>query len=68
MYKTIYVQVHNGYVRDAVSFNPNIDGYIPINVKDMPKDIMNQCYKVVDNKLVLDEEKNKIFVSQTEEE
>ena len=59
-----YLQVKEGYVTDAVSYNPNIEGYNLFETDKLPDDIMNQCYQIIDGGLVLDEEKHKVFLEE----
>lgn len=60
----VYVQVTNGYVTDCIE-RP-YDNYIPVNALN-PPDIMNGCYRLINNSFVLDEEKYKTFVDEQEE-
>ena len=59
-----YLQIQNGYVTDAVSYNPNIKGYNLFETNNLPADIMNQCYQIINGKLVLDEAKYQIFLEE----
>lgn len=59
-----YLQVKDGYVTDAVSYNPNIKGYNLFETPKLPSDIMNQCYKIVGGKLVLDQDKHVKFLEE----
>lgn len=61
-----YLQVKEGFVTDAVSYNPNIEGYNLFETPKLPDDILNQCYKIVNGQLVLDEAKHKIFLEKVE--
>lgn len=61
-----YIQIKNGYVTDAVQFDPKLSDYNLYETPSIPKDILNQCYQLVDGELVLDEDKHKIFLEEIE--
>jgi hypothetical protein len=61
-----YLQVKNGYITDAVEYNPNIEGYNLFEIDKLPPDIINRCYRIENNKLVLDEIKYAEFVAEQE--
>jgi hypothetical protein len=62
-----YLKVVDGYIQDAVSYDPKLNNYILFEIDNLPKDIMNQCYKVVKDKLVLDETKYSEFLKKLKE-
>lgn len=57
--KTFYIRVWETYVVDAVNHKPtNRVDFQPITVEgELPYDIMNGCYQVVNNRLIRDESK-----------
>ena len=63
-----YLQVQNGYVTDAVSYNPKMMGYNLFETSALPVDIMNGCYKISKNKLVLDDFKYREYIKKLNEE
>jgi hypothetical protein len=57
-----YLQVNNeGYITDCIKYNPQINNYFLYEGGDIPGDILNSCYKLVNNKIVLDKEKLELF-------
>lgn len=62
-----YLQVQNGYVTDAVSYNPKIAGYKLFETYKLPVDIMNQCYQIIKGQLVLDQVKYQEYLVELEE-
>lgn len=62
-----YLQIKNGYVTDAVEYNPNIEGYNLFETNKLPSDIMNGCYQIQNDKLVLDQVKYELFLKELEE-
>ena len=63
-----YIQIKNGYIIDAVEYNPNIPDYHLFQSSEIPFDIMNQCYQLIDGKLVLDETKHSLFLKEIEKQ
>jgi hypothetical protein len=61
-----YLQETNGYITDVVEYNPNIEGYNLFEIDKLPQDIMNGCYRIENNKLVLDKIKYAEFVAEQE--
>ena len=61
-----YIQIKEGYITDAVEYNPNLPNYQLYQAPTIPSDILNQCYQLVDGKLVLDGDKHKIFLEEAE--
>ena len=61
-----YIQIKEGYITDAVEYNPNLPDYQLYQAPTIPSDIMNQCYQLVDGKLVLDEAKHALFLEEVE--
>ena len=61
-----YIQIKNDFVHDAVSYNPNIEGYQLYKAETIPADVLNGCYKLVNDKLVLDEVKHAEYLAELE--
>lgn len=61
-----YIQIKNGFVHDAVSYNPNIESYQLYQAETIPADILNGCYKLVNGKLVLDKAKHAEYLAELE--
>jgi hypothetical protein len=61
-----YLQVVEGYVHDAVSYNPELPNYVLYEAEALPADILNRCYELVDGELVRDEEKYADFLIEVE--
>jgi len=47
----------NGFVTDLTKISPAPAGYVPMEVGEIPHDVMCGCYKLVDGLFVLDEAK-----------
>ena len=63
-----YIQVVEGYVHDAVSYNPELPNYVLYEAETLPADILNRCYELVDGQLVRDEEKYADFLIEVEKD
>jgi uncharacterized protein YpbB len=62
-----YLQLDTqGYVVDCIRYNPQIEGYILHESPSVPSDILNSCYKIENNKIILDEKKLEIVKEQDE--
>lgn len=61
-----YLQVKEGYVTDAIEYNANLHDYQLYQAPNIPSDILNQCYQLVNGKLVLDEAKHTLFLEEVE--
>jgi hypothetical protein len=61
-----YIQVVEGYVHDAVSYNPELPNYVLYEAEALPADILNRCYELVEGELVLDEAKHAEFLVEAE--
>jgi hypothetical protein len=59
-----YLKVAEGYVVDAVEYNPNRTDYLLYEADNIPSDIMNRCYQRVGDTLVRDEAKYAAFVEE----
>jgi hypothetical protein len=59
-----YLKVAEGYVVDAVEYNPNRPDYVLYEAASIPSDILNRCYKLVSGKLVRDEVKYAAFLEE----
>jgi hypothetical protein len=59
-----YLQTKEGYVTDAVSYNPNLPDYILYEANSLPDDILNRCYQRVGNTLVRDEHKYELLLEE----
>ena len=59
-----YLKTEEGYVIDAVEYNPNRPDYILFEADGLPSDILNRCYKREGNKLVRDEVKYAAFLEE----
>jgi hypothetical protein len=55
-----------GYIIDCIRYNPQLEGYSLYESPSVPSDILNNCYKLNKNKLVLDEDKLKVVKEQEE--
>lgn len=53
-----YVKIEKGYVTDCIQIEH--EGYIETTA-EVPSDVMNGCYKLKNNKLVVDEAKYQEF-------
>ena len=60
-----YLKTENGYVVDAVEYNPNRPDYLLYEADSIPQDIMNRCYQRVGDTLVRDEVKYAAFLEET---
>lgn len=56
--KTIWIKQFENYIVDAITFDPNRDDYSPIEVQEMPFDVMCGCYQLIDGVLLRDEIKH----------
>lgn len=56
--KTIWIKQFDNYVVDAITFDANRDDYTPIDVTEMPCDIMCGCYQLLNDALVRDQIKH----------
>jgi len=61
-----YLQVKQGFVTDAVEYNPNLKDYVLYKADKLPADIMNQCYELKNGKLTLNQEKHAEFLAEQE--
>jgi hypothetical protein len=59
-----YLKVAEGYVVDAVEYNPNRTDYLLYEADSIPQDIMNRCYQRVGDTLVRDEVKYAAFLEE----
>jgi hypothetical protein len=59
-----YLKTENGYVVDAVEYNPNRPDYLLYEADSIPSDILNRCYQRVGNTLVRDEHKYAAFLEE----
>jgi hypothetical protein len=59
-----YLKVAEGYVVDAVEYNPNRTDYLLYEADSIPSDIMNRCYQRVGDTLVRDEAKYAAFLEE----
>jgi hypothetical protein len=59
-----YLKVAEGYVVDAVEYNPNRPDYLLYEADSIPQNIMNRCYQRVGDTLVRDEVKYAAFVEE----
>ncbi len=60
-----YLKVSNGYVVDAVEYNPNRTDYVLFKADSIPSDILNGCYKLQSDKLIKDEYKYELYLEET---
>jgi hypothetical protein len=60
-----YLRVENGYVIDAVEYNPERSDFQLYQAPSIPSDILNRCYKLEGGKLVLDADKHAVFLKET---
>jgi hypothetical protein len=60
-----YLKVAEGYVVDAVEYNPNRFDYVLYEAASIPSDILNRCYQRNGNKLTRDEVKYAAFLEET---
>jgi hypothetical protein len=64
-----YLKLEDGsipYVIDAVRYNPEREDYILFEANELPVDILNRCYILRKEGLILDEEKHKLFIEEQE--
>jgi len=59
-----YLKVAEGYVVDAVEYNPNRPDYVLHEAASIPSDILNRCYQRVGNTLTRDEAKYATFLEE----
>ena len=59
-----YLKVAEGYVVDAVEYNPNRPDYLLYEADSIPQDILNRCYQRVGDTLVRDETKYAAFLEE----
>jgi hypothetical protein len=59
-----YLKTEEGYVIDAVEYNPNRPDYVLFEAPTIPSDILNRCYKREGNTLVRDEVKYAAFLEE----
>jgi histidinol phosphatase-like PHP family hydrolase len=60
-----YLRVENGFVIDAVEYNPERADFQLYEAPSIPSDILNRCYKLEGGKLVLDTDKHAAFLEET---
>jgi histidinol phosphatase-like PHP family hydrolase len=60
-----YLKVENGFVIDAVEYNPERSDFQLYQAPSIPSDILNRCYKLEGGKLVLDTDKHAAFLEET---
>lgn len=56
--KTIWIKEFEGYIVDAITYDANRDDYHPLEVPEMPFDIMCGCYQLNGISLIRDEIKH----------
>ncbi|MDR2936745.1 MAG: hypothetical protein LBU80_05320 [Rikenellaceae bacterium] len=64
---TIFIKVFENYVVDFVTFDPHLQDYDPIEVEEIPFDLMNGCYRTEDGALVRDETKRTAIEAERSE-
>jgi hypothetical protein len=60
-----YLKTEDGYVVDAVEYNPEREDYQLFESETIPQDILNRCYQLVDGALILDEDKHQQFLEDS---
>jgi hypothetical protein len=60
-----YLKTEDGYVVDAVEYNPEREDYQLFESETIPQDILNRYYQLVDGALILDEDKHQKFVEDS---
>ena len=65
--KQFYLKVIDQYIIDVVTFNPEKEGYILYEAYSLPADILNRCYKLENNHLIIDQEKYRTLLKIMEE-
>jgi hypothetical protein len=60
-----YLKTEDGYVVDAVEYNPEREDYQLFEYETIPQDILNRCYQLIDGVLVLDEDKHQQFLEDS---
>jgi hypothetical protein len=63
-----YLKIKDGYITDAVSYNPEIIGYKLFKITQLPNDILNQCYQIMNGSLILDQMKYQKYLTELEKE
>ena len=61
-----YLKIKDDYVVDAVSYNPHLKHYNLFETNKLPTDIMNGCYQIQNNQLVLNQNKYEIFLQESD--
>lgn len=60
-----YLKIEEGYVVDAVEYNPDLPNYQLFEAPTIPSNILNRCYQLIDGELVLDEAKHEVFLEES---
>jgi len=60
-----YLKIEDGYVVDAVEYNPERNDYQLFESETIPEDILNRCYQLIDGALVLDQDKYQKFLEDS---
>jgi histidinol phosphatase-like PHP family hydrolase len=60
-----YLRVENGFVIDAVEYNPERSDFQLYEAPSIPSDILNRCYKLEGGVLTLDTDKHAAFLEET---
>jgi hypothetical protein len=60
-----YLRVENGFVIDAVEYNPERSDFQLYQAPSLPSNLLNRCYKLEGGKLVLDTVKHQAFLEET---
>jgi hypothetical protein len=63
-----YLKVENGFVIDAVEYNPERADFQLYEAPSIPSNILNRCYKLEGGKLVLDADKHAAFLEENSKE
>jgi hypothetical protein len=63
-----YLKLENGFVVDAIEYNPGREDFQLYEAPTIPSDILNHCYKIEGGNLVLDGDKYSEFLEKTAKE